>query len=407
MQIRQLFTCVSLGLILLSTTACEDYFGDKTDLDFIDIPDFTNRQVAYVPILPVLDNFERPSDICIGFDELIYVVDEANEAVIALDEAGREIGRVTVPGARSVTQDRRFDLLVIGSFDTTITINGVVNNLTFSAIYRLDLQANGDYGIKNAEIVNKIVHPFFEKNSFSSSDQQVTFNRIGVLADNFSTVRNNQYYVSRSGPGGGPFGPSDAVFWFDNNDELITRVVVNTSGGSQLNDYFQNPNGLTTLAQPPQITASSSRDFLYTSLDPANALKVQYIEFAESENGAEWRPNILASDDTSKASGFINSPNKFRQPYDVTVAGDASSFIFVVDAELDSLYQFTLTGLEGVLPPAATGITKYQKASFGGTGTGVTQFNNPQAVAYFNDILYVADTDNGRVLRFKLTLDFD
>jgi hypothetical protein len=29
------------------------------------------------------------------------------------------------------------------------------------------------------------------------------------------------------------------------------------------------------------------------------------------------------------------------------------------------------------------------------------------AVAYFNEILYVADAGNGRILRFKLTTDFD
>ncbi|MFT4754705.1 MAG: hypothetical protein ACI85Q_002265, partial [Salibacteraceae bacterium] len=34
-------------------------------------------------------------------------------------------------------------------------------------------------------------------------------------------------------------------------------------------------------------------------------------------------------------------------------------------------------------------------------------FKNPRAVAYLNEILYVADSGNGRVLRFKLTSDFD
>ncbi len=400
----------SLGFILAVAflfTACEDYLGEKTDLDFIEVPDFTNRQVAYVPILPVISNFDHPTDICIGFDQLIYVVDSAREEVVALDEAGREIGRLSVPGARSVTQDRRFDLLVIGSFDTTITSGGSTSTLTFSAIYRVRLLNGNGYGLSSGQILNKIVHPFFEKNSFSSVDQRVFFNRIGIIGDNQNPNRNNQYYVSRSGPGGSSvLGPNDAVFLFGNDDALISRVSVNTSSGL-FNDYFQMPFGLSTFTQPPQITASNSRDFLYTSLDANNALKVQYIEFIESEFGAEFRPRILASSDTSKASGFINSPGKFSQPYDVTVAGDATRYIFVVDGQTDSLYQFTLTGLEGVLPPAATGITKYQKASFGGSGEGITQFNRPQAVAYFNQILYVADTDNGRILRFKLTLDFD
>ncbi len=406
MNIQKYFTLLLLCTLGFTFTSCEDYFGEKTDLGFIEIPEFSNREVAYVPILPVLNQFERPTDICIGFDQLIYVVDSANEAVIALDEAGREIGRTTIPGARSVTQDRRFDLLVIGTFDTTIVTGGSPNNLTFSAIYRVRLQTANGYGINNARIIRKIVHPFFEKNSFSGNDRLVTFNRIGVLGDDLNPLRNNQYYVSRSGPGSNAFGPNDAVFLFGNDDKLVTRVSVNTSSGL-FNDYFQMPNGIGTLTQPPQFTASNSRDFIYTSLDASNALQVQYIEFLEAEFGAEWRPRILASGDTSKADGFINSPNKFSMPYDVTIAGDATKFIFVVDAASDSLHQFTINGLEGVLPPAATGIKKYKKASFGGTGSGVTQFNHPQAVAYYNEILYVADTRNGRILRFKLTLDFD
>jgi len=35
------------------------------------------------------------------------------------------------------------------------------------------------------------------------------------------------------------------------------------------------------------------------------------------------------------------------------------------------------------------------------------QFNEPRGLACWNQILYVCDAGNGRVLRFKLTLDFD
>ena len=77
----------------------------------------------------------------------------------------------------------------------------------------------------------------------------------------------------------------------------------------------------------------------------------------------------------------------------------------MIDAEKDSLYQFTANGLEGVEPPPASGQTKFIKTSFGGTGIGAAQFNEPAAVAYNNRILYVADNGNSRLLRFKLTLD--
>lgn len=406
-MMKKILNLFTLTLVTISLSSCENYFGDKTDLGFIDIPIADARQVAYVPIQPALTDFDRPVDICIGFDQLIYVVDETAEEVIAMDEAGRILARKSVPGAKAVTQDRRFDLLVIGKTDTIVNSESI----SFTTIYRLRMINESGYNLNTATIVNKIIHPFYDKSSFSNSDKLVEFNRIGIVASNTDFDRNNQFYVSRSGPSSNSLNPDDAIVWFNHDDERISNISVNTSSGL-FRDYFESPFGLTTLSQPPQFTATNSSDFIYASLDPDNALKVQYIEFIEGEFGAEFRPKILESGrDTSRADGFINTPGKFNQPMDVTVSGDGTNYIFVTDIGSDSVYQFTATGLEGVLPPAATGINKYQKASFGGpsnpSAPELTKFNDPMAVAYFNEILYVADAGNGRILRFKLTTDFD
>lgn len=398
----------TLLILIGALSSCENYFGNKTDLDFIDVPDYEAvRQLAYVPIFPVLDMFQRPTDVCIGFDELIYVVDAGTEEVVVLDQAGRELGRKYVQGAKAVAQDRAFDLLVIGTFDTVLIDAGTPKNYTFSAIYRLRQFSGGGYNLNQATIVNKAVHPFYTGRRGNVSDEvgTVQLNKIAVVADNADPALNNRYYVTRSGPGNSGFIPNDAILYFDNDDEYITTINVNTSTGV-FSDYFQSPSGIATLAQPPQLTTGTGRDFLFTSLEPATTLKVQYIEFLESDFSAIYRPRLLASSDTSQADGFINSPNKFSQPTAIALTGDGTEFIFVVDAGTDSLYQFTSTGFEGVLPPAASGIDRYQKVSFGGTGTGAMQFNRPMGVAYFDKIVYVADSENGRVLRFQLTTDF-
>ncbi len=403
-----------LATILLGSLfigGCEKYLGDKTDLDFIEVPDYdATRQIAYVPILPVLDNFIQPTDVEVGFDELIYVVDKGAEEVIALDQSGREVGRKHIPGASAVAQDRAFDLLVIGTFDTVLVNGGDTSEYTFSTIYRLDQFGGGGYNLSNAKIVNKVIHPFYTGRRGNSNDEEdvVRFNKIAVLAHNSDPLLNNQYYVTRSGPGqsGGGLIPNDAVLYFRNNDEFISTLNVSTTSGV-FSDYFETPGGITTFAQPPQLSTTGGRQFIYTSMDPSNTLQVQYIDFFESEFSSFYRPRLLAAGDTTQADGFINSPDKFQIPTDVTVAGDGTGYIFAVDSGTDSLYQFTGTGFEGVLPPAASGINKYQKASFGGTGSGVNQFRDPMGVAYFNEIVYVADAGNGRVLRFKLTTDFE
>ncbi|MCG8608199.1 hypothetical protein MJD09_24845, partial [bacterium] len=85
-------------------------------------------------------------------------------------------------------------------------------------------------------------------------------------------------------------------------------------------------------------------------------------------------------------------PGKFITPEDVSV--DLEGNIFVIDAQCDSLFKFSAQGDE--------------QQSFGDpvelAGPG-GQFNRPEGVAEFNKTLYIADTGNNRILRFRLSTD--
>ena len=384
------FSLFALICIFVTLTGCESYFGDKTDLSFIEIPQQSFREVAYVPVQPILNQFSAPTDVIAGFDELIYVVDNGTQEVIALDESGQELGRKFIEGAKTIAQDRSLDLLVIGTLTDS-------NNITRSCIYRLDLSTPMGYGLRFAEFTDTIVHPFYFKASSISSDQLVELRNIAVLAD-------NSFYVTRTGPRPTPIR-DDAVLLFSAEGNLITPIEVTDSRGAFFPNFFTTPVGITSLVKPPQIGVDNRGDFIFSTLDPNGVLKVQYIEKLESVDGTAYTPKINFSADTTLASSFINEPFKFDQPIDVEYTGDGTNYIFVIDAEKDSLFQFTSNGLEGVEPPAASGETKFIKTSFGGTGIGASQFNKPSAVAYSRRIVYVADKGNGRLLRFKLTLD--
>lgn len=375
-------------------TGCDGFFGKKLDPSFIDVPVYNDKQVAYVPIQPVWSSFMHPVDIAIGFDELIYVADDLAEEIVCMDQAGNILGRMGVPGVHTVVQTRALELLVLGTFDTLGT--------TLQAIYRIRLDNPGGYGLNNGQIIRKILHPFYYKSTFAPNvDDQVALNGIGMKGD-------NSYFITRSGNANSPvFGPDDAVVRFDADDDFISTISVNTSLGI-LNDYFEKPYGITTKVQPPQSPfVSTEFDFVFTSLSGNSQLKVQYINVIASEGGTDYLVEELPVGDTSKADGFLYAPNRFAAPVDVTYSGDGTNYIFVVDREKDSLYQFTNTGLEGVKAPAGSSSAKNIKVSFGGSGLGLTQFNEPSAVAYYNQIVYVADAGNRRVLRFKLTTDFD
>jgi hypothetical protein len=194
---------------------------------------------------------------------------------------------------------------------------------------------------------------------------------------------------------------------FSHRDDFISTVSVNTSLGI-LSDYFDTPFGIVGKCQPPQSPfLSTEEDFVFTSLSASTQLKVQYIDVISNDAGTDYFVSQLEVGDTSKADRFLYTPGRFGAPTDVAYSGDGTNYIFVVDREKDSLYQFTNTGLEGVKAPAGSGTNKNILVSLGGTGVGLSQFNEPTAVAYYDRIVYVADAGNRRVLRFKLTTDFN
>ena len=125
---------ISLIFIGLSIIGCNGFFGKKTDLDFIDKPVYQDRDIAYVPIQPVLDQFIKPSQVLAGFDELIYVVDQGTSEIISFDVSGKELGRIEIPGLYSIAMDRAFDILAIGRFDTIF--GGTAVNL--ACVYRIN-----------------------------------------------------------------------------------------------------------------------------------------------------------------------------------------------------------------------------------------------------------------------------
>ena len=96
---------------------------------------------------------------------------------------------------------------------------------------------------------------------------------------------------------------------------------------------------------------------------------------------------------------------RFQRPVDMCLS--RSGDLYVLDAGKDSLFVFTNTGVEGVAPPPGSRSVTPVGVSFGGTGDGALQFRTPQGVAYFDRTVYVADTGNNRLSRFRLNTDFE
>lgn len=437
----------SLALLVASVVflaGCDALFGAKDDPTTREIFEEGEsdpslfEEVAYVPMFPFFTQsatggtFQRPTDVFVGYDQFVYVTDQ--QGLHVLDRAGRGLNFISdaagqpIRNAGCVMQDRRFDVYVCARRDTTI--EGRTWDL--SVVYRFSGLTTGNVGL--ADIIWNVFDDGTRR--FSStyrnprdwpggiSDEDTEFTGVGVLFD-------NSVYISRRGPlnrpGTPPAGdgrpqvlhPSNALLIF-NRDGVNTGRVVMGPGDHSVPSLRSTvyPSDVITYFAPPQSTGLPPRlDFFVAQAPPPGApvpqptFAVLAINAVSGPEGIEYRQDtgrIAAASDTSRGDGFLYQENKFGAPAGLARAGDGSGYLFVIDAAKDSLFVFNDAGIEGVAPPpGAEDRTKPFIVSFGGTGSGPTQFNRPSGVAYFGRVVYVADTENNRISRFRLNTDFE
>ena len=404
-------------VVSLFLGGCDTLFGSKSSDTTDEIfeagrnePGLLN-ETEYVPLFPFFSQsglggtLNRPTDVYVGFDEFIYVTDA--DGLHVLDLAGRATAFIDIPGgATSVVQDRQFNLFITARRDTLI--NGATWSLPVVLKY-----ANVTTGAPT--IADIIWHPFnddsrrFNLPDPMETDLEVEFTGVAILGD-------NSIYVSRRGP----VNERTSVILPHNTILEFNPEGVNVQALVALNPTLPNvrssvnPADILTVVHPPQRDQVTDRKDFFIAQSPPAGGRLQFavlsILAVVTSDGIEYRPNtplLTASTNPERGDGFLYEESKFSNPSDLAFAADETSYLFVLDAGSDSLFVFTSAGIEGVAPPPGSSSTKPVIASFGGTGDGAQQFNNPQGVAYFDRIVYVADTDNNRISRFRLNTDFE
>ncbi|ARA92059.1 hypothetical protein AWN76_002000 [Rhodothermaceae bacterium RA] len=399
----------------LLTAGCDDLLGSKSDATTEEIfeegridPTLV-EDVGYVPLIPFFEQgfggpLQAPTDVYVGYDEFIYVVDARGLHV--LDLAGRPQFLFPLEGATAVTQDRRFHVYVAARRDTVV--NGQTWNLP--VIYRISGLTTG-----NPTTEDLIWHPFdddsrkFNRPDPIDTDQDVAFTGVTVLAD-------NRIRVSRRGPVNllnSPILPHNAIMEFSPEGVNTQTITLLNPVRPSLRSAV-NPSDVLSFIHPPQRSFDTNLNFFVaqTPIDEPLQYAVLSIQAVETSDGITYRPDnqrIVAAveNDPEKGDGFLYEPYKFTSPSDLAYAADETNYLFVLDDGKDSLFVFTANGIEGVAPPPGSPSPKPVVVSFGGTGAGALQFNNPQGVAYFRRIVYVADTGNNRISRFRLNTDFE
>ncbi len=403
-----------LVVIVAGAGAGCDVFGDKSDATTDEIFDAGRSdptlldEVEYVPLFPFFTasatgtSFDAPTDVYVGYDDFLYVTD-AN-GLHVLESSGRAATFYPIPGgATSVIQDRLLNVYVTARRDT------VVNGRSWSLPAVLKLSG---ISLGSPSLVDIIWHPFDDdtrsRRDPEDNDEQVAFTSVAVLPD-------NSVYVARQGPDNSVtsiLSPHNAVLEFNTAGQNVQRIPLNPARPNLRSALF--PADIVTNVQPPQRESfPSDKAFVIAQTNPdggALQFAVLSVLAVVTPDGIDYRPDtdkLQVASLPERGDGFLYDTFKFGSPSGLAIAGDATGYLFVTDAATDSLYVFTSGGVEGVAPPPGSRSQIPVVVSFGGTGDGAREFNVPQGVAYANQIVYVADSGNNRISRFRLNTDFE
>lgn len=400
------FSALLLAIMAcLPGLSCTFMLGSKEDAVTDEIfeqgaidPELIPNQTGYVPILPFWTVTE-PIDVYVGYDQMVYIVTPAGLEVRDLKGSLHRL--IPIANASDVVQDRRLHTYVCG------TVDKVIDGKTYrlAAVFRIV----GAAGSSEPYFADTLIHPFCDvsrnNTAFRGADDEA------VAFTGLVTLHDNTLYVSRTGPVNNLASaarPDNTILIFDAEGQNVGYTNGLSPTQSSLKSCL-SVGAIAGFAAPPQqvFGISTSADFLLVQQAQQAEYKALWIvQAVDPESGVTWKQNdALLNFDTSRASRFLYTPNRFSLPADIYVAPDATGYIFLTDLGRDSLYQFTRKGYEGVNPPPNAASGKQIPASFGGTGSGPYQFRGPSGVCYHNKMVYVADRGNNRICRYKLSTD--
>jgi hypothetical protein len=350
-----------IGVVLVCfSLGCEEPFniGDlPQDTPLVDT-------ASYVSINPPIGGFSTPEDILIGNDQLIYVADRGANRVVMLNRGGQVLSSRQMLHPVSLGQTSRLDLLVGGEL---VAANGD----TVGAVFRIHLYSESPDSAHRLDLAR--IDTIWRE----LTRRERRFPGITVFGD-------NQYLVVRTGPdNSSPVDPDARLLLFDRDDRFISPVPgIRTGIGTGI-----------TINRPTSIVSfPQRRDFIVTQkagIIEGVSYGALWFVYQQTPDFEGWVPRLDPERPEDRIVDFIR-PYRFVQPEAVTI-DKARSEIFIADAALDSVFKFNSRG-------------RLKSESFGLIKTG-GEMRRPTGLAFFEKVLYVADSERGVILRFRLSTD--
>jgi len=341
-----------LILIIILSASCNEEF-DTTQF-ISDDPGNVTGDTVYVKINPDWEGFNKPQDIIVGKEPLIYVADTENDRIVMLNVAGQWLGTKSIKHPVAIAQDYKLNLIVCAEFDTL--------GQTFSAVYKIDLYASG-HNIQTAP-VRRIL------------PQAADLNKPDRKYTGAAVFYDNSFLIARQGPNN-----SNLI---DPDNSLLKFIPINSGAKDSLIGRVPlldpNSTGILSVNKVSSIKSFSKKNYdILITLTGENSFKTQWFKYIETQDFTGYENNLAPAQSDLMNPGFFNLPEGAEI--------DNSGNIYVAETSRDSVYKFNSSGDKLI--------------GFGGPNI----FNKPYAVAFFDRTLYVADKDNNRILRFILSTD--
>ena len=385
MVTRRLISLQIVLMLIFLSLQCGEKIKLPTSLPF---SQDKALDTTYVQVTPVWTEaggvpFNEPEDVCIGYDTYIYIADTGNDRIVKMDRRGEFITEYPVDHPVSVAQDPLLRLAAV-SGDSNIYLKDVLEDKPFYLAFSFE-----------SERILRVWYPDTSDTIIDSTfyppwiDTIIIVDTVEILTD---TVNTSIRAIAAT-----PTPQEEYLFFTcDQTTHTYLGPRWDKHQRDQISSFlprFQDTVVVLKFADAPVRIGGDLGQTIFPSGISAQAYKDHFrLAFTQGYtansvqvlDGRTYRPVIPRTDSTE-----LYFPAMFGLAEDVDV--DEFDNIYVVDAGRHSVLKFNYDGR--------------LLLRFGSLGSGNKEFNKPKGIAYYNKTLYVADTGNNRILRFKLSTD--
>jgi hypothetical protein len=326
----------------------------------------SGSDTVYVPIYPDWSvangiTYNNPQAILMGHEPFIYVCDTDNDRIVMLSTTGNVLGTLGIKKPIAIAEDYSLNLIVCAQIDT--------GSIPYSAVYKIDLLAV-NHIIANA--TKKLILPRAVDIDYHPD---VKYSAVTAFFD-------NSYYIARKGTQNiSIYDPDNAILQFESvsPDSDSFLAIVHDIGA--LNSGLITANGINCMTS----FSKKNLDFIATfdkNVPNETVFKAQWFKHFETQFSEGYRSAFNPSD----GMAFVR-PNRFGAPTGSCIDPTGNIYIADGDPGKDSVFKFSALGDE--------------LQSFGGPGV----FSKPTGVAFFDQTLYVLDSQKNMIRRFILSTD--